>query len=335
MSKLFNLQAHLLQFDCQAETAIRLNAAAGGQIRGALWSVLSKMVCPDPAARSNPDHQQHCPLCHLMHLETVSARGINPARPFAIRPPLNHRIEQPQILKAGHDFNFQIVLFGDAAHYIPYIVQAVYRAGELGIGAGRGRFRLQSVKEINPFTRSSITLYTTGSSLKPSTQPILSAHIEAAAQQLVTDRIGLHFLTPVQLTQDGRPLTSPHFETIIARLLERCQSLEAIYSDQKMSHEVWRERHLMLSAAARSISIERDDTRWVDVWSRSGRTGHMDNIGGLVGTIIFRGDFAKLRFWLIYGQVLHVGKNAVKGNGWYDLMNYCSQPLIKFIFLTS
>jgi hypothetical protein len=322
LSELLNLQAHLLQFDCQAETAIHLNAAAGGQIRGALWSALSKMVCPDPAARANPDHQQHCPLCRLMHLETVSARGINPARPFAIRPPLNPRIEQAQILEVGHCFNFQIVLFGDAAGYIPYIVQTVYRVGQLGIGTGRGRFRLLSVKETNPFTGSTISLYTTGASLQPATQPILSAHIEAATQQLITDRIALHFLTPAQLTQDGHTLTSPQLETIIARLLERCQSLEAIYSDHKMSHEVWRERHLTLSAAARNISIERDDTRWVDVWSRSGRTGHMDNIGGLVGTVIFKGDIAKLRFWLIYGQVLHVGKNAVKGNGWYEMLNH-------------
>lgn len=322
MSELFSLQAHLLQFDCQAETAIHLNAAAGGQIRGALWSALSKMVCPDPAARTNPDHQQRCPLCRLMHLETVSARGINPARPFAIRPPLNTRIEQSQSLENGHCFTFQIVLFGDAAGYIPYIVQAVYRIGKLGIGSGRGRFRLLSVKEKNPFTRATANLYTAGSSLQPATQPILSADIEASANQLPTDRLGIHFLTPAQITQEGRTLKSLQLPSIIARLLERCQAIEAVYSDTNKTHETWRDLHFNLSQAANNLQVERDDTRWVDVWSRSGRTGHLDNIGGLVGTITFVGDIAPLRYWLAYGQLLHVGKNAVKGNGWYEIMKY-------------
>jgi hypothetical protein len=320
LNELFNLQAHLLQFDCQAETAIHLNAAAGGQIRGALWSALSKMVCPDPAARANPDHQQHCPLCRLMHLETVSARGINPARPFAIRPPLNARIEQAQTLEVGRCFNFQIVLFGDAAGYIPYIVQAVYRVGKLGIGAGRGRFRLLRVKEKNPFTRATANLYLAGSSLRPATQPILSADIQAAANQLTTDRIAIHFLTPTQITQEKRTLKSLQLPSIIARLLERCQAIETIYSDTDKPHEVWRDLHFNLHQAARKLQVERDDTRWVDVWSRSRRAGHLDNIGGLVGTITFIGDIAPLRYWLAYGQLLHVGKNAVKGNGWYEIL---------------
>lgn len=322
MSELFNIQAHLLQFDCQAETAIHLNAAAGGQIRGALWSALSKMVCPDPAARTNPDHQRHCPLCRLMHLETVSARGINPARPFAIRPPLNPRIEQAQILEAGHCFNFQIVLFGDAEGYIPYIVQAVYRVGQLGIGTGRGRFSLLSVKEINPFTKAIATLHVAGTSLQPATQPILPTDIQAMVEQLPTDRLGIHFLTPVQITQEGRTLKSLQLPSIIARLLERCQAIESVYSDTNESHETWRDRHFNLSQIAANLQVERDDTRWVDVWSRSGRTGHLDNIGGLVGTITFVGDIAPLQHWLAYGELLHVGKNAVKGNGWYAIVKY-------------
>jgi hypothetical protein len=36
---------------------------------------------------------------------------------------------------------------------------------------------------------------------------------------------------------------------------------------------------------------------------------------------VFRweGDVTRLRPWLLWGQSLHVGKDAVKGNGWYQV----------------
>jgi hypothetical protein len=322
VSEAFGIQAHLLQFDCRAETSIRLNAGAGGQIRGALWSVLSKMICPDPSARSYPEHQQHCPLCRLMHLETVSARGMNPVRPFAIRPPLNPRIEQPQTLEIGQDFHFQIVLFGEAVGYIPYIVQAVYRAGHSGIGTGKGRFRLVTAKEINPFTKAEAVLYRDGTALQPSTLSVSSVDVYESAQQLDDSRVALHFLTPMQITATGRTSQNFHFSSWIARLLERCQALESTYGIVAQSHEVWRERHFKFAEVAQNVKVERDDTRWVDVWSRSGRTEHLDNIGGLVGTLTLTGNITFFRSWITYGQLLHVGKNAVKGNGWYTIMKY-------------
>jgi len=257
-----------------------------------------------------------------MHLETVSARGINPARPFAIRPPLNPRIEQPQTLEAGQKFHFQIVLFGDAAGYIPYVVQAVHRAGQVGIGAGKGLFHLAAAKEINPFTRAEFTLYGDKATVHPSVLSISSADVDSLAQYLDSKRMAFHFLTPMQITGAGRTLQTFHFSSWIARLLERCQSLEAVYGDTSQPHEVWRKLHFNLTEAAQHVQIERDDTRWVDVWSRSGRTDHLDNIGGLVGAITITGDTAPFRYWLAYGQLLHIGKNAVKGNGWYDILKY-------------
>lgn len=257
-----------------------------------------------------------------MHLETFTARGVNPARPFAIRPPLSLRIEQPQILEAGQPFHFQIVLFGDAVGYVPYIVQAVYRAGDAGIGKGKGRFHLMSVLESNPFTRTEATLYSDGKPLQPSKLSITAQDIQAVADQLDSNKVTLQFLTPMQITEIGRTAQTFHFHTWIARLLERCQALESTYSDIHQPHEVWRDLHFHLTEAAQNVQLIRDDTRWVDVWSRSGRTGHLDNIGGFVGSVTLLGDTKPFRYWLTYGQLLQVGKNAVKGNGWYEVLSH-------------
>ena len=59
--------------------------------------------------------------------------------------------------------------------------------------------------------------------------------------------------------------------------------------------------------------------RWVDVVSYSSRTRTRTPIGGLVGQVTLVGDLAPLRELLVWGSLIHVGKNAVKGDGWYTI----------------
>src|SRR5690606_24247915 len=105
--------------------------------------------------------------------------------------------------------------------YIPYVVQGVYRAGQGGIGTGKGRFSLLEVSETNPFTIEKAVLYTNRSFLQPAKYSILSDDVEIAAKQLDLNRIGLHFLTPMQITAKGNTLQTFDFCAWIARLMER------------------------------------------------------------------------------------------------------------------
>ncbi len=322
MSSPFDIAVHVLWFECEALSPIHLMAGAGGQIRGALWEALSRLTCPDPKARGVPEHNAHCPLCRLMHLETVSPRGVNPARPFAVRPPLTRRAEEPHTYEPGHVFRFGINLFGSGADTIPYIVQAVYRLGAAGIGKGRGRFHLNSVREENPFIGIERLLYKEGGQMQPPSPPLTAADVCAAAELHLSDVVTLRFITPTQLIEKGKPLDHPQPQPLIARLLERCQSLETMYTTEQSDPAIWRTRHFEMIAASEAVQVARDDTRWVDVWSSSVRTGYRDNIGGFVGAITLKGNLEKLRYWLTYGQLLHIGKNAVKGSGWYEILHH-------------
>jgi hypothetical protein len=62
-----------------------------------------------------------------------------------------------------------------------------------------------------------------------------------------------------------------------------------------------------------------DKTRWIDVVSYSSRSRQRTPIGGLVGQVTLAGDLALLRELLVWGSLIHVGKNAVKGDGWYTI----------------
>lgn len=64
-----------------------------------------------------------------------------------------------------------------------------------------------------------------------------------------------------------------------------------------------------------------DDTRfWWDVAGYSGRLGREQQLGGLVGTAMYYAAAWKaLLPWLVWGEVVQVGKNVVKGCGLYRL----------------
>jgi hypothetical protein len=115
-------------------------------------------------------------------------------------------------------------------------------------------------------------------------------------------------------------MTQPSFDALIARLLERCQAVEAHYASAPTEQLVWRERYLDLTEKAREVRPIATQTRWVTALSGSRRTGSRNAISGFVGEATFVGDLAPFRKWLLWGHSLHVGKNTVKGNGWYEIL---------------
>jgi len=51
----------------------------------------------------------------------------------------------------------------------------------------------------------------------------------------------------------------------------------------------------------------------------NGRGRCPSKFGGLIGQVTLEGDLEPLRKLLVWGSLIHVGKNAVKGDGWYTI----------------
>jgi hypothetical protein len=317
-----NLVLHHLRFTVTAQTTIRLGMQAGAQLRGALWEALRQFACAAPSVQSDPNHALHCPLCHLMALEMgTSARGVNPPRPFAINPPLVSLTEMGAIFRTGESFSWEICLFGEATDWYSYIIQAVNLMGKRGVGHGRGLFTLQAIEVVNlPLAQTRHVLQ--GRQVVVASDLITTPpHILQRVEQLPTDQITLRFLTPTQLVYNqGKVALTPHFETLIPRLLERCQSLETFYADQITPQADWLSLFLTLSDKSKSVYLVKNTTHWVKAESGSSRTLTRNSVGGLVGEATYKGDLTPFREWLVWGELLHVGKNAVKGNGWYQIV---------------
>jgi len=314
------LTVHQLVFEGEATTPIEFGPQAGAQLRGALWEALREIVICDDARARTPEHTRFCPLCRLILMESQeSSRGANPPRPFAIRPPLNFDAEHRIKIKSGEIIRFGVNLYGDAEQLFPYVCQAVHKIGLIGVGYGRGTFLLRTAEAVNPFTGESQMVYADRKLRGLPGVPITHEGIEQAVKVWSNDQITLDWRTPCELTDQGRPASIPELPIVIGRLIERCQMLELHYTPNPTETVAWRELHLHLQERAKAVKLNENATRWVHVMSGSRRSDSMKPISGLIGRAGYAGDLSEMRYWLAWGSVLHIGKNVVKGNGWYEI----------------
>jgi hypothetical protein len=314
----FDLTLHHIRLTCDCLTPIHFGVHGGAQWRGALWDALRAFACTDPKQQRSPAHSWYCPMCFVLALEAESPRGVNPARPLIIRPPLSIRAEEDCTFSIGERFTLELVLVGEAWRVFPYLLQAVQRIGQKGIGFGRGRFSLHCVEALNPLNGSSSLLYEAGGKVRMPDIPVTGLQVMEQAAQLPADRMRLHFLTPTQLVCDGKLLSRPQPDVLIMRTLERLQALQYHYGEP-ISQEMWKSWHETLSRAA--VHIRRDETRWIRAYSGSRRANRMQDVSGFVGSVILEGDLAPVRLWLLWASLVNVGKNAIKGNGWFEVSN--------------
>ncbi|MEM6283646.1 MAG: CRISPR system precrRNA processing endoribonuclease RAMP protein Cas6 [Chloroflexota bacterium] len=306
------LSVNHLRFTVRAKTPIVLTTQPGSAIRGVLYKVLSRNFCSEPDGPHTQFHTDNCPVCWLLaNSNDRDARGENQPRPITIQPPVPGRY-QP-----GQTFTFGISLIGAAQNMLPYIARAVQRSGETGIGPGRGKFELVTIGEYSPLWDAQRDLMRDGLVVAPTLQ-VTSARVnELATRQ--GERVTLEFITPLRLTANKTLVKHPNPLPLIQRLVERCQRIALYYAENPAAYdrEQWKTAYNDLSELAQGWAIVHDETRWVEVHSGSRKKGTTSPISGLTGTVHWSGDISPALTWLLWGQSLHVGKSAVKGNGWY------------------
>jgi hypothetical protein len=322
--------AHRLQFDVEVREPLELNAHQGSALRGALFHALRGRFCTNPVAaecRFCPLNAA-CPVCTLVStLRPDSDRGADVPRPYTIQPPLAAADGADDVVRyePGQAFSFGLTLFAQALQLFPYVVMAVHGLEDGGLGrkvAGnggrRGRFTVRQVTAHNPLTGACCEVLRAGERqvTVPDT-PITHAQVLALAEAARPRRVTLDFLTPTRLVQREQ-LVKPGeltFRVVLQRLLDRLERLSADFSDTPL-----RVDFRALLGQADGVRLAANATRWVELSSYSTRQARATPIGGLVGMAVFEAnDFAPFLPWLVWGQFAHVGKDAVKGNGWYRL----------------
>lgn len=311
-----------LRFRVRATETIKFEGEPGAALRGALYEALAGNFCSEAfeMGGGDPHHAETCPVCWLLAAEDITAgRGQNVPRPLTVQPPL-HQTH----FAAGRSMTFGIALIGKAQNLLPYVARAVQKMGGIGVGRGRGRFRLEAISEVHPLLDTERMLMD-GRVVKRPTLAVTSSVVQDVARGLPHHAVTLELITPMRLTAGEKLVQRITPRVFVQRLIERCQSLSEQYGefaadDVPPSRMDWIAGQEAALKAADLLHVGYDETEWVEAFSGSRRTNRVSPISGLIGRVRWEGEVAPLLPWLLWGSVLHVGKNAVKGSGYYRVI---------------
>jgi hypothetical protein len=340
-----NFSAHRLRVVAEVQSIIELNEHQGSAIRGSLFHALRSRFCMNREAKECAacPLAASCPVATLVStLKPQSGRGRDVPRPYTIQPPSlgsGHPLERPDgrlvfCYRPGEGFEFGLTLYAQALQLFPYVVLAVKELEQGGIGRRtkqadgrwrRGTFALREVWAENPLTGERQPVMEAGDNLvQVPDVPITHAQVCQWANQRIGEcaphlsRITLHFLTPTRIIRQGRLLKPGRFsfQPFFQRLMERLEALSRDFTDTPLRFD---DPRGLIEAAGR---VEVADHRlvWEELRSYSTRRRAESPTSGLMGSVVLKADdWSPFWPWLVWGQFVHVGKDAVKGNGWYEV----------------
>ncbi len=323
---------HLL-LETIVERPIALNEHKGSALRGAFFHALRgrpneqawRGFCGNQTAKECYDCPllTACPIAALLaRHDPAATRGHAIAQPVMIKPPLGDKTD----FLSDEPFRFGLSIAGSAAQLLPYVVMAIAH-GMPHEGLGRrdrlndfqqGSFRVRAIHAYHPLRSLTETLWREGTArVAPATLAVSHQDILDYAATLPADRLTLNLLTPMQIIAEGKPLRDFRFRPFFQRLMERLMTLSGTVGAARFFEDE-AERHALL-AAADAITVEPHRLRWQRLRSYSTRQRKETYLSGMMGLVTLVGDLAPFLPWLVWGAQLHVGKDAVKGDGWYEI----------------
>jgi len=290
----------------------------GSALRGGFGHTFKRLVCLQPwPCGDRCTLGNACPYGYIFETtppddsEVLSTFSEVP-RPFVIEPPEDRR----RFIPPGERLTFGLTLVGRSINYLPYFIVVFKELGQIGLGRTRSRYRLLAMEATWPYEGTTEVIYRAEDErVRPANSIITTETIAARAAALPADRLTLEFLTPTRLKHQGRWVRQgPPFPILVKALLGRVSSLSYFHCGQRFEADF---RGLIDRAAG--VRVARRETHWQD-WSRfSGRQKQRVEMGGLVGQVTYEGDLQAYLPLLALGELVHVGKGTVFGNGKYGV----------------
>lgn len=307
------------EFTLRVLQRMPLPAYKGGVLRGGFGAAFKRLVCiyPDLNACAGCTLYRSCVYPAVFEpspppdAEVLRTQDdITP--PFVIDPPR----ETTTLFFPGDLLRFRVVLIGRAIPLFPYFVITFRSLGESGLGQARARYRLHRVSSIVPEDGHHHVILDGDTMSDTMPAPFSADGFNRPATDTDGEWLRVRFLTPTRLKHEGRVLTEPPPFHVLARaLMRRLSTLSYFYGGHR-----WETDYRGWIEQAQAVETVFADARWVD-WERySTRQRQTMNLGGIVGDVTYRGPVAPFLPLLRLGEIIHVGKNAVFGNGRFVMM---------------
>lgn len=293
----------------------------GNVLRGAFGTSLRRLVCLNRG-------QETCETCKIRErcayslifnpLEPGHIKRLkNLPRGFIIKPPLDDQTEYTSF----SPLRFEMVLVGDRIFALPYVIVPFKGLGDFGIGVNRGKFSLGGIEVFKDGGFDPI--------YNPMTNVVSDFERRISGEELIKeaskfkgDRITLQFLTPTRIRFNptgekggSRIVRDPEFHHLVRRLRDRINALIISYCGGQLETD-----YSGIAERALKVKKVRSDLRWFELKRKSRTQGTFHDQSGFVGEITFQGDLKEFLPLLLAGEYLHVGEDAVFGNGWYKIV---------------
>ncbi|MCF6246498.1 MAG: CRISPR system precrRNA processing endoribonuclease RAMP protein Cas6 [Desulfobacula sp.] len=302
------------KFLCKFNSPAELPVYKGSTFRGVFGIALKNIICTFKNNECNVCLlQPHC--IYALVFETHTAVSIpkeskltSVPHPFVIVPPLTNQTRY----QAGDPFVFHILLFGNINQKISYFIYALNQMGEIGIGKKqsqqRGKFELLKVETAGH------TIYTASEqkiNLKNKVVLNFSEDIKSSGNNIT---VSLNLETPLRLKFKNRLHADLPFHVLVRAILRRLSSLLECYGKGEPDID-----YSGLVKRARKIKIIENNLKWFD-WKRySSRQKEKMLMGGITGTIIYKGELEEYIPMLEFCQKTHIGKQTAFGLGKFSI----------------
>jgi len=300
-------------FLCKFLSSAELPYYKGSTFRGVFGIALKKIAC---TLKNNECNScllnTHCIYALVFETDKVIAAAKRSKfaavpHPFVIEPPL----EGKSLFKAGDSFEFNMLLFGKINTKIPYFIYALNEMGNIGLGkktdGKRGKFELITV------TNASKMIYR-ASEQKIYTQAVDRLNLDDSNKFVNKDqgesRLEIILETPLRLKFKNRLNADLPFHILVRAMLRRVSSLLENYGHGEPDID-----YKGLVKHADKITISHNNLKWFD-WKRySSRQNAKMLMGGITGSITYKGRFDKYLPLLNFCSKIHIGKQTAFGLG--------------------
>lgn len=226
--------------------------------------------------------------------------------PYCISPPLDRK----RHYERGEGFDFSLLLFGRANHYLPYFICAFEKMGRSGIGRGaegpRARFVIHDMK------MDDHVLYDGREGRMVAESSVRDVHVGTLPIPDIADARGVEvsWLTPLRIKRDNRLTDDLPFHVLVRSLLRRVSGLFASFGDGEPDFD-----YRGLVERAQNVRTRHSRLQWLDNKRFSSRQDQEMLFGGLTGRCDYEGDVGEFLPLLELGRLLRVGKQTTFGLG--------------------
>jgi len=205
--------------------------------------------------------------------------------------------------------------------YHPWIIVPLQALGRIGLGTNRGRFEIYDIEAVKD--GQAISIFNRENRIvKNVALEITKEDIMNRVLCLSKDCITLEFVTPTRIKYNptgekgkSRVVNVPEFHHVIKRLRDRINALSIAYGNGPMNVD-FRE----MGRRAEAVTTQEVHIEWQEARRRKRNPAIWHDLSGFKGRVTYVGDIGPFLPLIVLGEYVHVGEDAVFGNGWYRVV---------------